>query len=102
MKYESIGISCYYRQDDQTKSIFFIKLTKEFEAYTEKGLVLDWNVDITVADVANLYGRNESYLTSVGPDQSYLRYNGIMFYVDKEDTDKKPVERIYINSTGII
>jgi hypothetical protein len=100
--YDDLGLSCYYKQDDPSKRIFFIKLSKEFNAYTENGINLGWDRDITAPDVMAVYGPNESYLSSIGSDQAYLKYNGIMFYVDKEDTHKKSANSIYINSIGII
>jgi hypothetical protein len=101
MYYQDIGLSCYYKQSDLMKKIFFIKLTKLFEAYTNNGIIFDLDSQVTVADIVAYYGRKQSYLSSNGNNQAYLDYNGIMFYVNKADT-VKPGEFVYIQAIGII
>ncbi len=101
INYSSLGISCYYKHEDPMKRIFFITLKREFEAYTEAGIVFDWNRDLSVGQIETLYGTNDRFLSSMGSDQAYLSYSGIMFYVDKDDIQIKSKADIYVNSIAI-
>lgn len=99
MRYKRIGLSCFYKQNDPTKKIYFIEVRKEFGAYDINGLSL--NSPISVVDVAILYGRKPNYSTSDNSDYAYINYGSIFFYVYKIDAYSKPAEDTYIKSIGI-
>lgn len=98
MKYSN-GLSFFYKQDNPLKRIYFILIRQEFGGYTKNGI--DLNSLLTVADIANLYKEKKSYSTSEGSDYSFLEYAGLMFFVDKKDSETKVAEETYINAIGI-
>lgn len=98
MKYPN-GISCFYKQNDPLKKIYFVLIRQEFGGFTKNGI--DLNSFLTVADLANLYKEKKSYSTSEGSNYSFLEYGGLTFFVDKKDSDTKFAEETYINAIGI-
>ena len=96
MFYEKLGISCYYRPSDNTHTIYFIKVTSKFEAYTKENIKCGDSIE----KVFQTYGETTFKIVS-DEDYAYLQYNDLLFYVNKNEIYQKPNNEIKIMGIGI-
>ena len=80
MYYQSLGLSFYYMQGDNTQKIFSIVFSKPFKGKTTKGIILGQS---TMEDVIKLYGEPD-WSTCDNCDFWTSNYEGIHFSVERD------------------
>jgi hypothetical protein len=95
MRYETLGLSFYYRRADEQKRVCGIETRAPFEGFTARGIVLGKS---NVGDVIKAYGTAEPKAWS---ERSawIIEYPGVQFVLPYKELQGKPVTAL--NGTKI-
>jgi hypothetical protein len=90
IKYKELGLSFYYKYNDNRKKIISIHITSPYMLKTNAGIVLNQS---TMQDVYNFYGKI-SWLASRGSDYWWSEHAGIAYYIERDKSIKQfPVDK---------
>jgi hypothetical protein len=90
MRYETLGLSFWYCQDDPQKRIFRVECRAPFAGFTARGIVLGKSA---VRDVLKAYGQADPKSSGANETWSY-EYPGVEFHVEHRDLGDKPTTQL--------